>query len=149
MMAVVDRSTELQASADVVWAAVKTPTAFRRVTRGLLVMPAIRRRSDTWREGETVVGWVLLFGLIPFSRHHLHIHRIDDSLRTLSSRERGGLLKRWNHDIIVTPLGEGRSKYRDRIDIDAGIFTQFVMLYAKWFYAMRQRRWRVLAMELG
>ena len=127
-MAVVDRGTELQASADVVWAAVKTPTAFRRVTRGLLVMPAIRNRSDVWREGETVVGWVFLFGLIPFSRHHLHIHKIDDSLRTLSSHERGGLLKRWNHDIIFTP---------------------FVVLYAKWFYAMRQRRWRVLAKDLG
>ena len=112
-------------------------------------MPGIRSRSDVWREGETVVGWVFLFGLIPFSRHHLHIHKTDDSLRTLSSRERGGLLKRWNHDIIVTPLGERRSKYRDRIDIDAGIFTPFVMLYAKWFYAMRQRRWRVLAKELG
>lgn len=127
-MAVVDRGTELRASADVVWAAVKTPTAFRRVTRGLLVIPAIRNRSDVWREGETVVGWVLLFGLISFSRHRLHVHKIDDSLRTLSSHERGGLLKRWNHDSIVTPL---------------------VMLYAKWFYAMRQRRWRVLAKELG
>jgi hypothetical protein len=32
-------------------------------------MPAIATRQKDWREGETVVGWVFLFGFIPFSRH--------------------------------------------------------------------------------
>lgn len=147
-MAIVERSTELANSADAVWSAVKTPAAFRRVTRRMLVMPAIRSRSEPWREGETVVGWVFLLGFLPFSRHHLHVHKVDDASRTLSSREHGGLIKRWNHDIVVTPIGDCRSLYRDRIDIGAGIFTPFVVLYARWFYAMRQRRWRQLAKEL-
>ena len=68
----------------------KTPAAFRAVTRGLLALPVIGDRQGQWREGETVVGWVFLFGFLPFSRHHLHIARIDDSTRTLSSREFGG-----------------------------------------------------------
>lgn len=148
-MALVDRSTELPASADAVWEAVKTPRAFRFVTRGTLVMPVIRSREENWREDETVVGWVLLFGIIPFSRHNLHVRRIDDSTRTLSSREWGGLLKRWNHDIVVTPIDEHRCSYRDRIDIDAGSFTPLVVIYARWFYAVRQRRWRALARELA
>lgn len=129
-MAIVERSTELANSADAVWFAVKTPAAFRRVTRRLLLIPAIRSRSEPWREGETVVGWVFLLGFLPFSRHHLHVHKVDDASRTLSSREHGGLIKRCNHDI------------------GAGIFTPFVVLYARWFYAMRQRRWRELAKEL-
>lgn len=147
-MVVVERSTSLDASADAVWAAVKTPSAFRTVTGGLLAMPAIRRRQDEWREGETVVGWVFLFGFLPFSRHHLHIVSIDESTRTLSSREFGGLITMWNHDIEVSPIDATSCRYRDRIDIDAGLVTPVVALYARWFYRMRQRRWRVLAKGL-
>ncbi|NBQ42101.1 MAG: hypothetical protein EBU23_06030 [Mycobacteriaceae bacterium] len=147
-MAIVDISTELDAPPEAVWRAVKTPDAFRRVTRGLLTMPAIRDRHDSWREGETVVGWVFLFGILPFSRHTLHVARIDETAMVLTSREKGGLLRRWNHDILVEKRGETRSTYRDRIDIDAGVFTPAVVLYANWFYRMRQRRWRRLATTL-
>ena len=148
-MAIVERSTRLSASADVIWAAVKAPTAFRRVTRGLLRMPVIRERDDEWREGETIVGWVFLFGVLPFSRHHLHIARIDDSTRVLSSREHGGIVRVWNHDIEVTALDDSSCGYRDRIEIKAGLLTPVIALYAHWFYLMRQRRWRVLAKELS
>lgn len=148
-MAVVDRSTSLDAPADAVWAAVKTPAAFRRVTRRLLVMPAIRRRQDEWREGETVVGWVFLFGFLPFSRHHLHIVSIDESTRTLSSREFGGLITMWNHDIEVVPIDAAACDYRDRIEVNAGILTPVIVVYARWFYRMRQRRWRALAKGLS
>jgi hypothetical protein len=148
-MAIVDLSTELAAPAHAVWQAVKTPGAFRTVTRGFLSMPVINRRNQAWREGETVRGWVFLFGVIPFSRHTLHLSAINDDAMTLSSRESGGLLRRWNHDIFVVAAGNSRCDYRDRIDIDAGIVTPFVVLYARWFYTMRQRRWRELAKALA
>ncbi len=111
-------------------------------------MPVIKGRTDEWREGETVVGWVFLFGVVPFSRHHLQIAAIDESARTLSSREHGGLLRSWNHDIVVTPVDDAQCAYRDRIEIDAGLFTPLVAVYARWFYRMRQRRWRALAKGL-
>lgn len=148
-MAIVDLETELAAPAPAVWRAVKTPGAFRTVTRGVLTMPVIKNRGDDWHEDETVAGWVFLFGLIPFSRHTLHISQIDDNAMTLSSRESGGILRRWNHDIVVTAAGDSRCHYRDRIDIDAGIFTPAVVVYARWFYKTRQRRWRELAKELA
>lgn len=147
-MPVVDRSTRLSASADSVWSAVKTPAAFRTVTRRLLSMPAIAERESEWREGETVVGWVFLFGFLPFARHHLHVALIDDSTRTLSSREFGGLIRTWNHDIVVTPIDATNCLYRDRIEIRAGIVTPLIVVYARWFYRMRQRRWRALAKGL-
>ena len=148
-MVTVERSTMLPASAEAVWAAVKTPAAFRTVTRHLLTMPVLRRRQGEWREGETVVGWVLLFGFLPFSRHHLHIERIDDSTRMLVSREFGGLITTWNHDIEVTPVDTTSCRYRDRIEIEAGMMTPLIVLYARWFYRMRQRRWRALAKGLS
>lgn len=148
-MTIVDRSTTLSAPAPAVWEAVKTPHAFRFITRGILTMPAIRDRDLPWQEGETVIGWVFLFGLVPFSKHRIHVARIDDASMTLSSQEGGSLVRRWNHDIIVTPRDEASCKYRDVIDIDAGIFTPAIAVYARWFYFMRQRRWRALAKELS
>jgi hypothetical protein len=148
-MAIVERSTLLEAPADAVWAAVRTPAAFRAVTRRLLAMPAIADRHDEWREGETVVGWVFLFGFLPFSRHHLHVALIDESTRTLSSREFGGVITTWNHDIEVTPIDATSCRYCDRIEIHAGILTSAIVVYARWFYRMRQRRWRALARGLS
>lgn len=148
-MAIVDLSTELNAPAERIWSAVKTPAAFRKVTRGLLWFPVIGHRDDDWQEGETVIGWVFLFGFIPFSKHRLRVEGIDDQARTLSSEETGGLLKLWNHDIVVTAINETTCRYRDRIEIDAGVVTPIVVWYAKWFYRMRQRRWRVLAKRLA
>ena len=86
-MKTIELSSNLEASADMVWAAVKTPAAFRKVTRGLITMPVINQRDDEWHQGETVVGWVFLFGVIPFSRHRLHLAGIDEVTRTLTSRE--------------------------------------------------------------
>jgi len=79
----------------------------------------------------------------------LHIAKIDEEARTLSSREQGGLLKRWDHDIVVTQVGPETCSYHDRIDIDAGMMTPIVVAYAHWFYRMRQRRWRALAKEIN
>jgi hypothetical protein len=148
-MAIVDRSTTLTAPAPAVWEAVKTPQAFRFVTRGLLTLPVTTSRDRPWQEGETVTGWVFLFGAIPFSRHRLHVAQIDDAAMTLSSQEGGGLIRRWNHDIIVTLRDEVSCEYRDVIDIDAGLFTPVIALYARWFYFTRQRRWRAFAKELS
>ena len=148
-MAIVDISTELAAPAEAVWTAVKTPAAFRTVTRGVITMPVLNGRDDTWREGETVEGWVFMCGVLPFSRHHLQVADINDAAMTLRSQERGGPIRRWNHDIVVTPVDGSRCSYRDRIDIDAGVLTAVVVGYARWFYRTRQRRWRALAKTLA
>lgn len=147
-MRTIDLSTDLDAPAPAVWAAVGTPGAFRLVTRGLVRMPAIAHRHDRWHEGETVIGWIFLFGLVPFSRHHIHVARLDDESMLLRSVEHGGLVRRWNHDITVTPIDETRCRYRDVIEIDAGPLTPVVAAWAAVFYRIRQRRWRELAPAL-
>lgn len=75
--------------------------------------------------------------------------RIDEETRTLTSRERGGVIRTWNHDIEVVPLDERTCSYRDRIEIEAAIATPLVVAYASWFYRMRRRRWRALAKEIS
>jgi hypothetical protein len=141
----IHRSTVLDGPADVVWAAVRTPQAFRFVTRGLVDWRPLRQRTEPWQQGDEGTGLLLLGGVVPFSRHRIRVESIDDHERVLRSDESGGLIRSWRHDIVVEPLAEGRSRYTDVVHIDAGLFTPIVVAVAWLFYCERQRRWRVLA----
>ncbi len=145
----VTRTTLLEAPAAAVWQAVRTPRAFVTVTRGLLRFPVVESRTDEWEQGEQVVGWTWLFGLLPFNRHHLTVARIDHEQMILTSDEHGGLIRSWVHDIIVEPVDADRCRYTDRVAIDAGWATLPVTAFAWVFYRRRQRRWRRLAQELS
>jgi hypothetical protein len=145
----VRRSTLLDAHADLVWAAVRTPQAFRFVTHGLVDWQPIRGRTEPWREGEEATGWLLLGGVVPFSRHRIRVAELDDPERLLRSDESGGVIRTWRHDIRVEPVEGGRTRYTDVIHIDAGPLTAVVAAFAWVFYGMRQRRWRMLSTILA
>lgn len=148
-MSTVTVATELDAEADVVFSAVTTIDAFRHVTRGLVTYLPARHRTGPMAEGEEMVGWLLLGGVLPVSRHRIRIERIDPASRTMRSDEGGGLVRSWRHLIRVTPLGDGRCRYEDVIEIDAGALTPAVRVFAGVFYRLRQRRWRALAPVLA
>lgn len=143
------RSTVLDAAPDLVWAAVCTPQAFRFVTRGLIGWRPVRHRDEPWHEGDEAVGWLLLGGVLPFSRHRIRIVELDGRRRVLRSDESGGVVRSWRHDIVVEALDGGRCRYTDVVHIDAGAFTPLVVMFGKWLYLVRQRRWRVLAQLLA
>ena len=143
------RSTVLDAPPDLVWAAVCTPQAFRFVTRGLLDWRPVRHRREPWHEGDEAVGWLLIGGVLPFSRHRIRIAELDGHHRVLRSEESGGVVRSWRHEIVVEPVQGGRSRYTDVVRIDAGALTPLVVVFAKWLYLVRQRRWRVLAQLLA
>ncbi len=143
------RTIDLDAPASAVWDAVRTPTAFRAVTRGLLRYPPVEGRADAWQQGETVSGRLWLFGMLPLSRHTIRIARIDPSQLTLTSDEHGGLIRTWVHDIVLEPLDVHRTRYTDRVTIDAGWATLPVTAFAWHFYRVRQTRWRRLAPTLS
>jgi len=144
-MATVIVTTELAAPADVVFGAVRTVDAFELVTAGLVRYAPTRGRSGPIPEGEELRGWLLLGGVLPISRHRLRVERIDPAARVLLTDEGGGPVRRWRHRIEVTPLDDGRCRYSDEIDIDAGALTPLVRAFAEVFYRARQRRWRRLA----
>lgn len=144
MSTVIER-TDLDAPADLVWSALSSPAAFVLVANGMIRFPAAERARGPWRDGDVVEGWTFLFGALPWARHHLRVHAIDATSRSRESREHGGLVRRWDHTIVVTPLGERRCRYEDRIEIDAGPLTPAVAAFARVFYRYRQRNWRQLA----
>jgi hypothetical protein len=143
----IERRVELDAPASLVWAAAQRPATFRYVTRGVLRITGLPR-SGTIGESTRIDGWLLLGGLLPVHRHHLEVVRVDQAAMTLSSNESGGVLRRWDHDIVVEELAGGRARYTDRVVIDAGPFTLPVVAFAWLFYRYRQRRWRELVRRL-
>ena len=142
------RSTVLDAPADVVWAAAKAPHTFVYVAKGVLRFPAAER-IDTYDVGDQISGWLLLFGVLPLSKHHITVESIDDATRTLQSDEHGDLIRSWRHRIRIEPLDERRCRYEDQIVIDAGPATVIVAAFASLFFCYRQRRLRPLARLLA
>ncbi|SDW79219.1 hypothetical protein SAMN05421504_1011518 [Amycolatopsis xylanica] len=136
--------TDLPTSAENVWQAMQHAASFLYVTRGLFGFPALAGRTAPFQAGERGTGWLLLFHLIPLSRHTIHLVEVDEATRTLRSRERGGVLKAWNHTLHVEPVDEQRCRYSDTVEIDAGRLTGVVARVAVGIYRYRQRRWRKL-----
>jgi len=86
-----------------------------------------------------------LFGVVPFGKQAVRItfHEDDEAFKI---RDNGysRLIRRWDHWITIQKSGSN-TLYRDTLDLDAGFITLFVWLFARFFYAHRQRRWIRLA----
>ena len=141
-------STELDAPPDRVWETLKQVDTLRYITRGLLAFRPLGPVPDTLRAGEVVRVRLLFFHVVPAWAHEIRIVSVDEEARAIETREHGGGVKRWDHRLTVEPAGAGRSRYTDRIEIDAGATTRLVCAYANLFYRYRQWRWRRLARTL-
>jgi hypothetical protein len=148
---------ELDAYPETVWAMLHDPTAFSAVTAPLLEVEPVghRRFPPTWTPGDHLVR-VRLLGILPLG---------DQLIRLSSSRRKGAriledsggpvsgalaLVSGWRHRMAVAPLPGGRTLYRDRLDVSAGLLTPVVWLgmWALWQY----RAWgirRIVAERAG
>ncbi|WP_244866402.1 MULTISPECIES: hypothetical protein [Rhodococcus] len=121
-----------------------SPVTFLYVVRGLLGMPALAGRATPLREGERGSGWLWVLHVIPAYRHTIEVVEVDPATRTVRTHEHGGVLRQWNHTLHVEPLGEGRCRYSDVVDIDAGRLTPVAVAVAGALFRYRQRRWHRL-----
>ena len=94
---------------------------------------------STWKVGSTSAYRFRLFGVIPFGTHTIHIVRFDPD--GISSCEENEHVPVWNHDIQLIEKDETHTQYTDRVEIHAGWKTPFIWLWARSFYAHRQRKW--------
>lgn len=74
---------------------------------------------------------------------------LDPAQMTLTSNEHGGLIRSWVHDIVLEPLDGNRTRYTDRVRVDAGWATTAITVLAWLFYEVRQNRWQRLAPTLS
>lgn len=112
----------------------------RFTAKGSTSFPAI------WQPGE-YRAWMWLFGFIPIGWQAVVISEPppDGATRFIRDNGYGPLIKRWDHWIAIAPRADGTTHYIDRVDIDAGLLTPLIEIFARAFYTHRQRRWRALA----
>jgi hypothetical protein len=134
------------------WEALRRPRLLQHVASPVLAFAPIQPPEwpEVWTEGAYLVE-LRLFGRLPLGRQWIVISFPEVSLGdpglTFRVRDagRGQIARRWDHLVTITALPEGRTRYEDRVDIDAGILTPLVWLFAHLFYRYRQARWRRLA----
>jgi hypothetical protein len=134
-----------------VWDEVQKSSLLREVIRPLARVEPVDAAAfpERWVEGTTVRCRSYLFGFIPLGTRTLFFERVDPAAWEIQSRERDPLIRKWDHLVRVREAAGGRALYSDDIDIDAGLLTVLVWLYAQWFYRHRQRRWRRVARRLA
>jgi hypothetical protein len=96
-----------------------------------------------WKEGSVFSFRFYLFGMIPFGIHTVHVLSFNED-DGVSTREQNAHVPVWNHRIYLEAVSEKITRYTDEVEIEAGWKTPFVALWAKAFYAHRQRKWQKL-----
>ena len=145
--------TVLDAPVERIWAEVKTPDLLRFVAAPLVIFDLIDPPSlpAQWSDGRYLVRMRFL-GLIPLGRqwivtstpqpedHPKGVFRIRD-------KGVGDIAKVWDHLIVIEARPDGRTAYRDEVEVRAGVLTLGVWLFAQGFYRHRQARWRRLVRQ--
>jgi hypothetical protein len=89
-----------------------------------------------------------LFGVFPLGTQWIGIEFPANPAPGVSYAVRdngyGQLMRVWDHLITLEPTSDGRTRYTDRVEVNAGLLTPFAWFFAGLFYRHRQRRWRRL-----
>ena len=138
-----EHSSILDASIGHVWDLVQQPKTLEFIASPLVRFVPLQPNvwPDRWQPGRHQTG-MLLFGLLPMGTHWIDIS--VPSPHTVRDNGHGQLVRVWDHWITLQALPDGRTKYTDLVEVQAGILTPFIWAFAFVFYRHRQRRWHQL-----
>ena len=142
---VVSITTKLALSADEVWQMLTRKSTFLYVTRGMVGYSG----AEEWPERlfcprALIVTKLRILHFLPPTPHVVEIVRVDEDAMQVETRESGGPVRSWKHNMQVEAIRSDLCRYTDRIEIQAGLLTPAVWLFACLFYRYRQMRWRLL-----
>lgn len=139
-------STVFDTTPDRLWDEVTKPDSLRFVSAPILSFQPLKpgELDAPWVIGKTYQLKLTFLNFIPLGRHDIEIVKIDRESNTIVSNEGSALAPVWNHIIHFRQVGEGKIRYTDEIEIQAGWRTPFIWAFAHLFYRHRQRRWRTL-----
>lgn len=142
---------------DAAWEAVHAPAVFRAVSGPWTTVESLEPGGfpERWPGGEHRVRLKLL-GVVPMG---VQVIRLSDESRMLSdgSTERivhdaGGpvsgpmrIVRSWHHRMAISVAPGGRTLFRDRLDVGAGILTPVVIVGFWVFWQLRARQIKRLA----
>lgn len=146
MSKVVTISTELPLDAKRAYELAQTAELFLYVTRGPMRFTGLPE-DVIFGLGAEFSARMWFFSVIPGWMHHGKVVDFDDSgpRYEIYTNEHGGPVTTWNHRLTFEELGEGRCRYTDQVEVDAGPMTLGTVLFVQAFFRYRQWRWRELA----
>ena len=138
--------TLLRCGPERAWQEVQRPALLRYITHPLVHFEPIAPNTfpPAWREGRYRVR-MRLFGILPGGTQWIVIRlKVSPGIYELFDDGQGDLIAHWRHHITLRPTPEGFTHYTDTVDIEAGLLTWGVWLYANVLFRYRQSRWRRL-----
>jgi hypothetical protein len=145
-------TTSLPCAPEEAWREMHKPALFAYVTAPLVRFTPVQPPSlpEAWRDGSTTIR-MALFGVLPLGKQTIVItppivSGTDERPHyQMFDRGHGQLARKWHHTITIATNDDGTTRYSDTVDVDAGLLTPFVVLFASVLFRWRQRRWRRLA----
>lgn len=104
--------------------------------------------TELWQTGEYIVD-MKFFGLLPFGKQSIVIkfplnQEQKGHQYSMLDDGHGELIKKWRHLITVDKVSDEKTLYADEVEVQAGVLTFFIWIFANVFFWHRQRRWKKL-----
>lgn len=121
---------------------IKKTSSLIYIGKPLVKFVPIYPLPEMWEEGKYLIKMYIL-GFIPFGKQWIVIS-VDKDNKHIRDNGYSKLIKKWDHNIYLKDIGNHKTLYADTIEINAGILTIFIVLFANIFYRLRQKRWSKL-----
>jgi hypothetical protein len=137
---------------DAAWEAVHSPAVFREVSGPFTSVRSLEPGGfpERWPGGDHRVR-LKMFGFLPMGSQLIRLSDearpgervVHDEGRPLSGVM--SVVRRWHHRMAVSDDGTGRTRFRDTLDVGAGLLTPFAWLGFSLVWQLRARELRRLA----
>lgn len=143
-------TNKLDAAPKKVFEALQNLSVIEEVMAPLLRLRPIdpEELPERWEVGAEYLWEPYLFNVIPLGEHRTRVAEMDFKKLEGLSEESGKVAKVWNHHITIDKDDDGKAIYTDEAEIEAGILTPIVWLFAYMLYSHRGRRWKRIARRL-
>lgn len=139
----VRKSSVFPAAKDEVFTRLRRLETLRYIAKPYATFTPTDGNDDlTWEAGRVFSFCFHMFGFMPLGVHTIHVIAFSED--GVLTHESNPFVPIWNHRIILHTIDAACTGYTDEAEIGAGWKTPFVYLWAKAFYAHRQRKWRRL-----
>lgn len=88
------------------------------------------------KEGETVTVDITTLKVFKTKGYEMFIERLDKEACILQSREKGGAIKMWDHNLSIRQDGE-KAIWTDDVMIEAGLITSLAARFGAYMYKRR------------
>lgn len=139
----------LECTPDAAWKAIANPEVFRAVSGPILHMRSCEPEGfpDAWREYGPHRIKIWLFGVLPMGTQTIDISFTErpGGVRMMidSGEPKSGLMtviKSWDHRMAISAAPGGKTLYRDRLVVKAGMLTPVVWLSMWAFWQIRAKK---------